>query len=92
MEINSGDFNLPPQFVMPQAHKAVADSEGVSSFDYGKQGYVSWRFAWDARPWKHEKVKKHRLGGSDTIPVILFYRDKDNQIPIKLKRKMRYEE
>jgi len=92
MEINTSDFNLPPNFIMPGAHKALANSEGVSTFDYGKQGYVAWRFAFAARPWKADKVKKYRLDGSDTVPVILFYRDKDNQVPIKLKRVMRYEE
>lgn len=92
MEINSSDFNLPPEFVMPNAHKQAGETEGVSTFDYGKQGYVAWRFAYAARPWKESKVKKYRLDGSDTVPVILFYRDRNNQIPIKLKRKMRYEE
>lgn len=77
---------------MPNAHKALADKEGVSTFDYGKQGYVAWRFAFAARPWKADKVKKYRLEGADSVPVILFYRDKDNQIPIQLRRRMRYED
>jgi hypothetical protein len=92
MEINASDFNLPSEFVMPMAHKAVTDKEGVSTFDYGNQGYVAWRFAYAARPWKPEKVRKYRIEGSDSVPVILFYRDKDNQIPIQLRRKMRYED
>lgn len=92
MEINASDFNLPAEFVMPTAHSAVADKEGVSTFDYGKSGYVAWRFAFAARPWKADKVKKYRLDGADTVPIILFYRDKDNQIPIQLKRRMKFEE
>lgn len=94
MNIDSAQFNLPPGFVMPTSHKPSGSREGdgVSTFDYGKQGYVAWRFAYSARPWKESKVKKYRIDGADTVPVILFYRDKDNQVPIKLLRKMRYEE
>lgn len=92
MEINPSDYGLPSTFKMPGSQKAVSDVEGVNRFDYGKDGYVAWRFALDARPWKDSKVKKFRLEGSDTIPIILFYRDRDNQVPIKLRRKMRFEE
>lgn len=92
MDIDGSQFNLPSDFKMPGSHKPVADSEGVSTFAYGNEGYVTWRFAFTARPWKKEKVKKYRLDASDTVPVILFYRDKNNQVPIKLKRKMRHED
>lgn len=90
-EIDYSQFNVPSSFVLPKSHKAVQDGQGVSTFDYG-EGYVAWRFAFSARPWKPDKVKKYRLDASDTIPVLLFYRNKDNQVPIKLRRKMRYEE
>lgn len=92
MDINANNFNLPPGFVMPENHKSVSEEEGIARFDYGKSGYVAWRFAREARPWKPDKVKKYRVDGSDTVPVLLFYRDKDNVVPIKLKRRMRYEE
>jgi len=92
MEIDPSNFDLPAGFVMPKSYKTVSDSDGVSKFQYGNDEYVAWRFAFEARPWKIEKVRKYGIDGSDTIPVILFYRDKDNTIPIKLRRKMIFEE
>lgn len=92
--IDFNKFAIPQGFQLPTGQKAVSSQnvEGVNSFDYGQNGYVGFRFAYTARPWDKDKVKKYGVDGSDTIPVILFYRDKDNQVPIKLKRKMRYED
>jgi hypothetical protein len=90
--IDHNQFNLPSEFQMPDSLTAVADKDGISTFNYGNQGFAAWRFAVEARPWKAEKVKKYKIEGAESIPVILFYRDKDNVVPIKLRRRMNYEE
>lgn len=90
--IDYSNFNLPPEFQTPTKYKRAGDGvDGVQSFDYG-EGYVPWRFVNAARPWKADKVKRYRADGADTVPVLMFYRDRDNQIPVKLRRRMRFED
>lgn len=89
--IDYTNFNLPKDFQVPTGAKAVGDQEGISRFEYG-EGMLPWRFANSARPWSADKVKKYRIDGADTVPVIMFYRDRENHHPVKLKRKMKYEE
>lgn len=86
---NYADYNLPEGFPVPQGESAIGDQGGVGRFEYAEQKKLfPWRIAMVRRPWKDEKVKMLRVDKGDMVPVILFYRDKDNIIPIKLRRKM----
>lgn len=90
--IDYSQFNMPADFQTPKALSPSRETDGVNTFQYSDEGYVAWRFAYVARPWKIEKVRKYGLEASDTVPVLLFYRDEKNQVPVQLRRKKGYEE